>query len=68
MIKSVEKTYLKRDTEWMNQSSLTISECFDVQKIRRGATWQDVNGNRFTQGTATLGRECREWTKEAVSL
>ena len=53
----------------MKQVSRAISECFDIQKIKYGTMWQVVvNDDRFTQVTATLGRECREWTKEAVSL
>ena len=52
----------------MNQASMAISECCDVQKIRCSAMWQAVDDVRFTQVTATLGRECCKWTKEAVSL
>ena len=62
------RSRLKRGNKWVNKASKAISECCDVQKIRRGATWQVVDDGRFTQITATLGSECREWTKEAVSL
>ena len=59
---------LKRGTEWMNQASRTISQCCDVRSIRRGATWVPIEDDNFTQVIATLGRECREWTEEAVNL
>ena len=59
---------LKRGTEWMNEASMTISKCCDVANIRRGATWVSVEDENFVQVVATLGRECREWTKEAVNL
>ncbi|MCP4269468.1 MAG: hypothetical protein GY777_28515, partial [Candidatus Brocadiaceae bacterium] len=59
---------LKRGTEWMNQASRTISQCCDVRSIRRGETWKPIEDENFTQVIATLGRECREWTEEAVNL
>ena len=59
---------LKRGTEWMNQASRTISQCCDVRSIRRGETWRPIEDDNFTQVIATLGRECREWTEEAVNL
>ena len=59
---------LKRGTEWMNQASRTISQCCDVNSIRRGATWKPIEDESFTQVIVTLGRECREWTNEAVNL
>ena len=59
---------LKRGTEWMNQASRTISQCCDVRSIRRGETWRPIEDENFTQVIATLGRECREWTEEAVNL
>ncbi len=52
----------------MNEASMTISECCEVQKVRCGATWHPVNDDCFTQVIATMGRECREWTEEAVNL
>ena len=52
----------------MNQASRTISDCCDANNIRRGATWLPVEGDNFVQVIATLGRECREWTEEAVNV
>ena len=63
-----DKVDFKKGTEWTNQASMVISECCDVQKIGRGATWNAVDDDCFTQVTATLGLEFRELTKEAVSL
>ena len=59
---------LKRGTEWMNEASRTISLCCNVASIRTGPSWVTVNDDRFTQVIATLGRECREWPREAVNL
>ena len=52
----------------MNQASKTIADCCDVNNVRRGATWLPVEDDSFVQVIATLGRECREWTEEAVNL
>ena len=59
---------LKRGSEWMNEASRTISLCCTVANIRTGPSWVPVEDNRFTQVIATLGRECREWPREAVNL
>ena len=59
---------LKRGTEWMNEASRTISMCCNVANVRAGPSWVPVNDDRFTQVIATLGRECREWPREAVEL
>ena len=64
----VVQSRLKRGTEWMNQASKTIADCCDVNNVRRGATWLPVEDDSFVQVIATLGRECREWTEEAVNL
>ena len=52
----------------MNEASKTISRCCNVANIRTGPSWVPVNYDRFTQVIATLGRECREWPREAVNL
>ena len=41
-----------------------------MQQVRNCATWQLVDDDWFTQVSVivTLGRECREWTEEAVNL
>ena len=53
----------------MNESDIQGNiRCCDVQKIRRGATCQRMNDDRFSQAIANFGGMCREWTKEAVSL
>ena len=52
----------------MNQASRTISQCCDVNSIRRGVTWIPIEDESFTQVIVTLGRECHEWTNEAVNL
>ena len=54
---------LKRGTEWMNQAATTISECCEVEDIRKGCDWipfEDSEG-KFTTVEMSLGRECREW-------
>ena len=60
---------LKRGTEWMTQAANTISQCCDVDAIRRGKVWfqgHDPQG-RYTKVVSTLGRECREWPTGATN-
>ena len=52
----------------MNKASKTFSKCCDVKQVKKCATWQSVDDDRFTRVIATLGRECREWTEKAVNL
>jgi ribonuclease HI len=60
---------LKRGTEWMTQAANTISQCCDVDAIRRGKVWFPVHDpqGRYTKVVSTLGRECREWPTGATN-
>merc|ERR1711963_516984 len=42
--------------------------CCDVNSIRRGVTLIPIANESFMQVIVTLGRECHEWTSEAVNL
>ena len=65
----VTTSRLKRGAEWMTEAVNTISQCCDVDAIRRGKVWFQVHDpqNRFTKVVSTLGRECREWPEGATN-
>ena len=60
---------LKRGTEWMTQATNTINKCCQVQDIRKGKDWVEVDdvAGEYTTVTATLGRECRDWPLGATN-
>ena len=53
----------------MSQARNTISQCCDVDAIRRGKDWFEVHDpqKRFTTVVSTLGRDCREWPAGATN-
>ena len=53
----------------MTQAANTISQCCDVDAIRRGKVWFQVHDpqGRYTKVVSTLGRECREWPTGATN-
>ena len=60
---------LKRGSEWMNQAAETIGRCVNVDNIRRGEAWQEIEdeAEQYTHVITTLGRECREWAPGAAN-
>ena len=65
----VATSRLKRGAEWMTQAASTISQCCDVDAVRRGKVWRQVHDpqRRFTKVVSNLGRDCREWPVGATN-
>ena len=53
----------------MTQAASTISQCCDVDAVRRGKVWRQVHDpqRRFTKVESSLGRDCREWPVGATN-
>ena len=59
---------LKRQGEWMTESTKTIENSLSVESIRRGTPWRYFQDylEKYITMTATLGRECRDWAEGEI--